>query len=158
MRKRIFVLLCFLLALGLVVACKGAAAETTQTTPATQLTVANDVVHVNYFFESDACFCLHLAGQWITDTVHNDYKAQLDSGKMTYNEWDTKDSANDVKKAEFNATNYGLYITVVKGGQQNTSSVNSLWLYTDSSGKNEVLKTKFIGVLKTALDKALAGA
>jgi len=46
---------------------------------------------------------------------------------------------------------------VVKGGAETTNSVNRLWLYTDSSGTNAELKSKFLGVLKEALDKALAG-
>ncbi len=150
MKNKVLVLLSLVLSLGMVAACNGAAAETTAAT-------LPEGVHVNYFYESDACFCLKLASEWINTTVNTDYKAQLDSGKLTYREWDTKDPANDPKKAELKATNYGFYITVVKGGQQTTHSVNGLWLYTDSSGTNELLKSKFIGLLKKELDKALAG-
>jgi len=115
------------------------------------------LVEVNYFYESDACFCLGLASEWIDTTITNDYKAQLDSGKMTYTRYDTKDSANADVMAEFNATNYGLYITEVKGDINSTRIVGGLWLYTDSSGENEMLKSKFINLLKSELDKALAG-
>ena len=81
----------------------------------------------------------------------------MDNGKLTYNEWDTKDSASSAKMAEFNATNYAFFITVVKSGEKATHSVNGLWLYTDSSGTNELLKSKFITLLKKEIDKALAG-
>jgi hypothetical protein len=155
MKKKLFGLISVMLTLGLLVACNGTAAETTPT--ATLPTGASDAVNLNYFYESDACFCLHLAGQWITDTVHNDYKSQLDSGKLTYNEYDTKDPATKAKMDEFKATNYAFFITVNKDGQRSTHSVNGLWLYTDSSGTNELLKSKFIGLLKKEIDKALAG-
>jgi hypothetical protein len=46
---------------------------------------------------------------------------------------------------------------VVKDGQASSHAVNKLWLYTDSSGTNEMLKSKFIGALKAELDAALAG-
>jgi hypothetical protein len=155
MKKTLLGLLSLILALGMVAACNGAAAETTST--AALPTGTPDAVNLTYFYESDACFCLHLAGQWITDTVHNDYKTQLDSGKLTYAEYDTKDANNKVRMTEFNATSYAFFITVNKDGQPVTHSVNGLWLYTDSSGTNELLKSKFIGLLKKEIDKALAG-
>jgi hypothetical protein len=155
MKKKLFGLLSLALVLGIVAACNGAAAETT---PATTLpTGTPDAVNLTYFYESDACFCLGLAGDWIRDTVHNDYKAQLDNGKLTYAEFDTKDANNKTKMSEFGATNYAFFITLNKDGQKATHSVNGLWLYTDSSGTNELLKSKFIGLLKKEIDKALAG-
>ena len=155
MKKILFGLFSLLLILGLAASCKGAAADIS---PTSELPAgAPGVVKLNYFYESDACFCLALAGDWIRDTVHNEYKSQLNSGKLAYNEYDTKDAANKAKMEEFTATNYALFITVDKGGQPSTHSVNGLWLYTDSSGTNELLKSKFIGLLKKEIDKALAG-
>lgn len=116
-----------------------------------------DLVEVTYFYESDACFCLALASEWIDTTIKTDYKAQLDSGKLTYIRYDTKDPASSDVMAEFNATNYGFYITEVKGSASSTRDVGGLWLYTDSSGTNEMIKSKFINLLKSELDKALAG-
>jgi len=112
MKNKLLALLLMAALLAAAAACGGGGAA--ETTTATLPSGAPDVVKVNYFYESDACFCLHLAGEWVNATVNTDYKAQLDSGRMTYNEWDTKDPANDAKKAELKATNYGLYITVVK--------------------------------------------
>jgi hypothetical protein len=150
MKKKLMGFCSVILALGLIAACSGGPAGTNPV-------AMKDGVHVNYFFESDACFCLMLAGEWIKTTINSDYKSQLDNGSLTYSEWDTKDSTNAAKMAEFNATNYALFISVVKDGQPSTHSVNGLWLYTDSSGTNELLKSKFIGLLKKEIDKALAG-
>ena len=155
MKKTMLSLLSLILALGIMASCKGAAAEITEPTLPTG---TPDVVNLNYFYQSDACFCLGLASEWINTVVNTDYKAQLDSGKLTYNRWDTTDSAVASKMAEFNATSYAFFITAVKNGQKSTHSVNGLWLYTDSSGTNELLKSKFIGLLKKEIDKALAGA
>jgi hypothetical protein len=155
MKTKLVSLALALALLGASAACGGGGTETT--TQATLPSGAPDVVNVNYFYESDACFCLHLAGEWINTTINTDYQAELDSGQLTYHEWATKDPANAEKMAEFNATNYAFFITVVKDGQESTHAVNKLWLYTDSSGTNELLKSKFIGALKSELDKALAG-
>jgi len=154
MKKKLFGLLSFVLALSILVACNGGGGVTTSATAATG---EPDGVAINYFYESDACFCLALAGEWINTTINNDYKAQLDNGSLTYTEWDTKDSASAAKMAEFKATNYAFFITVVKDGQKTTRAVSGLWLYTDTSGTNELLKSKFIGLLKKEVDKALAG-
>ena len=159
MKNKLIGVLSVIISLGLLAAC-GATAETTNPTgtlPVTQVTGSAKAVNLNYFYESDACFCLNLAGEWIRNTVKNDYKAQLDNGTLTYAEYDTKDAANKAKMTEFNATNYALFITVNKDGQPNTHSVNGLWLYTDSSGTNEMLKSKFLTLLKKEIDKALAG-
>ncbi|UCG54009.1 MAG: hypothetical protein JSV32_05210, partial [Dehalococcoidia bacterium] len=116
-----------------------------------------DLVEVDYFYESDACFCLGLASEWINTTITTDYKVELDSGELTYTRYDTKDPVNSDVIAEFNATNYGFYITVTKGVATSTYSVGGLWLYTDTTGENEMLKSKFIGLLKNELDSALSG-
>ena len=83
--------------------------------------------------------------------------AQLDSGELTYIRYDTQDPASSDVMAEFNATNYGFYITEVKGSADSTRGVGGLWLYTDSSGTNEMIKSKFINLLKSELDRALTG-
>jgi len=116
-----------------------------------------DVVEVTYFYESDACFCLGLASEWIDTTITTDYNSELDSGKLTYIRHDTRDSASSDVIKEFNATNYGFFITKVKGIASSTHAVGGLWLYTDTTGENEMLKSKFIDLLKSELDKALAG-
>lgn len=116
-----------------------------------------DVVEVTYFYESDACFCLGLASEWIDITITNDYKAQLDSGELTYIRYDSQDPANSDKMAEFNASKYGFYITEVKSDVSSTRVVGGLWLYTDTTGENEEIKSKFIDLLKKELDRALAG-
>ncbi len=154
MKNKLISLILMAVLIAAATACGEADGKTTQ---ATLPSGTPDVVNVNYFYESDACFCLHLAGEWITTTIHEDYKDALDSGKLTYHEWDTKDPANAGKMAEFDATNYAFFITVVKDGQASSHAVNKLWLYTDSSGTNEMLKSKFIGALKAELDAALAG-
>ncbi|MFH1662685.1 MAG: hypothetical protein ABH934_02025 [Chloroflexota bacterium] len=87
----------------------------------------------------------------------NDYKAQLDSGKLTYVSYDTKDPANSEVMAEFNATTFSFFITEVKGGASSTRIVGDIWLYLDHTGENEILKSKFIDLLKSELDKALIG-
>jgi hypothetical protein len=136
------------------IACGGSADETTTSSlPAGP----PDRVEVNYFYESDACFCLGLASEWIDTTITTDYKDYIDSGKFIYNRYDTKDPANSAVIAEFNAASYGLYITSVRGSDRTTHAVGGLWLYTDPTGKNEMIKSKFINLLKSELDKALAG-
>jgi hypothetical protein len=152
----------FLLLTLLLIAITACGGSTTNTNITTR-TTANlppgppDLVEVTYFYESDACFCLALASEWIHTIIPNDYKSQLDSGKLTYVRYDTKDPASSDVIAEFNATNYGLYITEIKGDLSNTRTVGGLWLYTDTTGTNEVTKAKFINLLKSEIDRSLAG-
>jgi len=156
MKVRIIGLLALILLLFITTACGGSTVSTTRI--ATSLPPGPpDLVETTYFYESDACFCLALASEWIDTTITADYKAQLDSGELTYIRYDTTDPVNSDKMAEFNATNYGFYITEHKGGVSSTRVVGGLWLYTDSSGTNEMLKSKFINLLKSEIDKALAG-
>jgi hypothetical protein len=116
-----------------------------------------DKVEVTYFYESDACFCLGLATEWINDTISADYQSQIDSGKLVYTSYDTTDSANAAMMEQFNAPSVSFFITTVHGTVRNTHEVTRLWLYTDSSGENEMLHEKFLSVLKGEMDKALAG-
>ena len=156
MKVKILGFLALVILLFTITACGGGSATTTRTS-ASLPPGPPDLVEVNYFYESDACFCLGLASEWIDTTIKIDYKAELDSGKLTYVRYDTKDSANAGVMAEFNATNYGFYITEVKGSANSTRGVGGLWLYTDTTGENEMIKSKFINLLKSELDRALAG-
>ena len=153
MNARYFVSFALILMFGLLLACGSPVVKA----PTSSLPPGSpDRVEVNYFYESNACFCLDLATKWIDTTITTNYKTQLDSGKLVYHRYDTKDPANDKIKAEFNATNYILFITSTHGEERNTWPVSKIWMYTDSSGTSEELKTKFINELKRSIDRALA--
>jgi hypothetical protein len=155
MKMKISVFLALSLLLFTITAC-GSSTNFTRTS-ASLPPGPPDLVEVTYFYESDACFCLGLASEWIDTTITTDYNNELDNGKLTYIRHDTQDSAISDIMAEFNATTYGFYITEVKGIASSTRAVGGLWLYTDTTGENEMLKSKFIDLLKRELDKALAG-
>ncbi len=135
------------------ISCSSPAATTSSTSsvPAG----SSDRVEVTYFYESDACFCLKLASEWIHTIVEQDYKTYLDSGKLVFHSYDTRDPGSKAVMEQFNSPAYALFITTVKGAVRDTREVKSIWFYTDSSGTNEMLKSKFWGVVKTELDKAL---
>ncbi len=139
----------------LLTACAGEAASTTATTSSTVASTGADRVEVTYFYESDACFCLNLASEWINTIINQDYKTYVDSGKLVFNSYDTKDPNNRAIMEQFNAPAYALFITTVRGTERTTTEVKSIWFYTDSSGTNEMLKTKFWEAVKAELDKAL---
>ncbi len=155
MKTKPFVFLALILLLSVITACGGSVDETTTSSLPSS---PPDRVEVNYFYApAGACLCLRLATEWIDTTITTDYKNQLDSGKLTYNRYDTKDPANSAVMAEFYATSYSLYITVVRGSDKSTHMVSGIWLYMDHTGKDEIIKSKFIDLLKSELDKALAG-
>ncbi len=160
MKLKSLLALTLTLALVGLAACSNAGAElTVPTTSSTVGTPAGNSgpVEINYFYEADACFCLGLATEWVNTTMNTDYKAQQDAGKLVYKSWNSQDPANAGVVKQFNAPLVSFFITTVKDGAPSTHEVKGLWLYTDSSGKNEVLKSKFIGLLKSEVDKALAG-
>ena len=72
-----------------------------------------------------------------------------------FHSYDTRDSANKLIMEQFNSTAYALFITTINGEDRVNTEVKTIWFYTDSSGTNEMLKSKFWGVVRTALNKAL---
>jgi len=150
------ILTVLLVVAGILPAC-GSSQDTTPASTSPMASNPPDVVQVDYFYEKDACFCLGLATVWINDTINNDYKTQLDSGKLVYKSYNTQDAANAATMQQFDAPKVSFFVTTVRGTVHDTHEVTKLWLYTDSSGKNEVLHAKFLEVLKGELDKALAG-
>jgi len=146
-----FLLATVMMAAGGLAGCNGGA--TTTTTNGS--TVEADRVEVDYFFESDACFCLKLASEWVHSIVNEEYKTQLDSGKLVFHSYDTRDAANKPVMEQFNSPAYALYITTIHGEERVVTEVKTIWFYTDTSGTNEMLKSKFWGEVRTALNKAL---
>ena len=155
MKTRCFISISLVLVASLLSAC---AVPATQNPASVLPTVSTDRVEINYFYESDACFCLALATEWIDTVITTEYKAQLDSGELVYHRYDTKDPANNKVKAEFHAASYVFFITTTIGDERKTWPVGKIWMYTDTSGTNEDLKTKFVTELKRNIDKALAEA
>ena len=162
--KRLFVVfIALIMVLSGVVGCSSSKTETAvpTTTATTTNTTANTAsgskdnrVEITYFYESDACFCLNLASQWI-DTIMNDYGNYLADGTMTFAKYDTTDSANSAIQAAYDSPAYSFYITTWKDGVSNRKAVNTIWMYTDTTGKNEVLKQKFFNTLHKEIDNAL---
>jgi len=146
-----FLLLALVMAVGVMSGCNGGASTTKTSSP----TVEADRVEVHYFYESDACFCLKLASEWVHSIINEEYKTQLDSGKLVFHSYDTRDSANKPMMEQFNSPAYALYITTIHGEERVITEVKTIWFYTDTSGTNEMLKSKFWGAVRTALDKAL---
>jgi hypothetical protein len=155
--KRLFVVFIALISvLSGVVGCSSSKTETTTATnTASGITGTKDnCVEITYFYESDACFCLNLASQWI-DTIMNDYEKYLADGTITFAKYDTTDSANSAIQAAYDSPAYSFYITTWKDGVSNRKAVNTIWMYTDTTGKNEVLKQKFFNTLHREIDNAL---
>jgi hypothetical protein len=113
-----------------------------------------DRVEINYFYQKDVCACLTLANQLVNDTVSNDYKAQLDSGKLTFKTIDSDDPANTTVIAQFEAPKFAFFITTVKGTVRTTKNVGGLWVYISQTSTQQ---EKFVALLKKEVDKALQG-
>ena len=142
--------------LGTFAGCNQSSQETNTDTTSPGSTQPNtSQVEVDYFYESGACFCLGLASEWVNAVMSTDYQSYINDGKLLYKTYDTTDPANGSVKEAFNATAYGFFITTFPNGERHVKEVKSLWFYLDSSGTNEMLKSKFIGVLTKELDAAL---
>lgn len=140
-------------ALGLL-ACSNPEGQTTS--PPSQ-TGAPDKVEVDFFYESDNCFCLDLAVEWVNTTILEDYSDEIENGNLSYETYDTRDPATKPLMDKFNASKFALFITTIKGDEKTTWQVTSIWLYTDSTGTNQELKNKFVGEIRKNMDKALYG-
>ena len=151
--KKIMSAFLSIILLGALCACSNSG-PTTNAVP-DGLSPSRDFVHVVSFYESDACFCLNLAQEWIRTIVLEDYKQYVDAGKLKYDEYDTTDSANSEVQKRYDSPSYALYITSDVNGEWAYKSIGSIWLYTDTTGKNEVLKKKFFDAVKKELDASL---
>jgi hypothetical protein len=112
-----------------------------------------DKVEINYFYQKDVCPCLTLANQLVNDTVSNDYKAQLNSGKITFKTFDSDDPANAGVIAQFEAPKFAFFIATVRGTLRTTKNVGGLWVYISQTSAQQ---DKFVALLKKEVDKALA--
>jgi len=148
------VALMVVLAVASLTACNGSNGSTT--TPGTTTGPA-DLVEVTFFFESDNCFCLNLAVEWVDAVMTEDYASEVASGKLVYNRHDTRNPETQALMEQFNATKFAFFITTHHGDTTNTWQVSRIWMYTDTSGTNAQLKEKFFGELHRNLDKALYG-
>ena len=152
MKKILFVLLAFVMTVTMC-ACSSSD-PTTQT--ASVDAPSKDYVNVVSFYERDACFCLNLAQEWIRSIVLEEYKSYVDSGKLKYEEYDTTDSSNAAIQEKYGSPSYALYITSDMSGEWKYKNIASIWLYTDTTGKNDVLKKKFHDAVTKELDASLA--
>jgi hypothetical protein len=123
-------------------------------------TIAPDIseltyrVDITYFYQKDVCACLTLADQLVNDTMNNDYRAQLDSGKLTFKKYDSDDPANAGVIAQFEAPKFAFFITTVKGTVLTTKNIGGLWVYISQTSTQQ---DKFVALLKKEVDKALQG-
>lgn len=144
----------FLITVFGLIGCNG---PSDQTTTPTQ-TGETDMVEVNFFYESDNCFCLNLAVEWVNTVMNEDYGQEIEDGTLIYKSHDTRDPATKPLMDEFNASKFAFFITTISDGEAtSTWQVSKIWLYTDTTGTNQELKNKFIGELKKNMDKALYG-
>ena len=117
---------------------------------------ATNRLEVTLFYSPDNCACMSNAKTWIETTISADYAAQVANGTLMYRAYNADDSANAVVKQQFSASSLSFYFTSVQGTGVNTIEYKGLWLYLDTSLKNETLKAQFINLLKKELDTRLA--
>lgn len=127
------------------------------TTPTNTPTDPVDKVEVNFFYESDNCFCLDLAVEWVDTIMSEDYGDKITSGELVYNKYDYRDPAHQAKRDEFKAPKFALFITTIHGEETNTWQVGRIWMYTDTSGTNEMLKQRFFNEVSRNMDLAFGG-
>jgi hypothetical protein len=127
---------------------------TSSSAPSIAVSGPPDRVETNYFYQKDVCPCLSLANQLVNDTVSNDYKAQLNSGKLTFKTFDSDDPANAGVIAQFEAPKFAFFITTVRGTLRTTKNIGGLWVYISQTSAQQ---DKFVALLKKEVDKALAG-
>ena len=115
------VLLLLILA-GVLPACSAGTTDTTSNT----FTGPPDVVEVSYFYESDACFCLKLAGEWINDTINTDYKEQLLAGWLKfYTVWPEVEDTVKLGDAFANIEGWKLSVDIITPVTGKVTQVNA---------------------------------
>ncbi len=133
----------------ILVACSRPAASTT--TPV-KPSGPPDSVEVVYFYKSNPppCECLAKAGENIREVVTQDFKSEIDSGKLKFLfvASDVSQNADIVKK--YDPAPFCLGMTIVNGQSQRIVFADEVWEYfTDEA--------KFKQALKRVITMALEG-
>ena len=112
-------------------------------------------VEVHYFFNPVSAPSVHLATQWVVDTIENGYRSMLNSNELVFiiHRVDDPLEADAIK--QYRAGAPSLFIVSDEKGDRKAVEVKALWACLDDSLVDGAKKTKFIELLKDRLDSAL---
>ena len=125
------------------------------TTPATKTTSNPDGVVVTYFYSPQTAASIHLATEWIIETVEDGYPDQIEQGKLTLVGINADDPANESVMQQYGAQVPSLFISTTEKGITNTKRIEAIWLYLDDSLQDAGLKAQFETMLGNEVNEAL---
>jgi len=139
--NKIYILLLFLLAFGLLSACSSPAPAAN---PAKEPVGPPDRVDVVYFQQGKPCHCIAVVGETIQATMFLYFQDEQSSGKLTFQVVDLNKNENAVIAKKYNAAPFSLFINVVRGDSEHIVAVPEIWLPTGGGRDNldEFLKNK----------------
>ncbi len=111
-------------------------------------------LEVHYFFNPVSPPSLHLATQWVTETIENGYRSFLDSGKLGFIIHRTDDPLEADVVAQYRAVAPALFLVRFEKDRRKAEEVKTLWAYLDPTLVDAAKKSKFIEVLKEEIDLA----
>jgi hypothetical protein len=143
-------------ALCLVLAAAGCShALAGNTTPVTTDSPAADGVVVTYFYSPKTAASIHLATEWIIETVEDGYPEQIAQNELSLVGVNADDPGNEAVLEQYGAQVPSLYISTTTGGVTSTKKVEAIWLYLDDTLEDTTLKAKFESMLRSEVDVAL---
>jgi hypothetical protein len=145
--NKVYLLLLFLLALGLLTACSSPAriANSPQEPP-----IPPDRVDVVYFYSGEECHCQEVVGNDINGILIMYFNGELTGGKLTFQSLDLDDNKNTTMAQKYGATPQSLFINIVRGDTEHIIAVPEILLVKDDF-------VSLDNLVNTRIQKALDG-
>ena len=140
--NKIYILLLFLLALGLLSACSGTSPAAN---PPEEPLSPPDRVDVVYFYDSKVCLCHAAICEDIQSTLFLHFGGELTSGKLTLQCIDLDDKNNAAIVYKYGATSLSLFINLVRGDTEQIINVPEIILVKDDNAALDRLVSNRVG-------------
>ena len=90
-----------------------------------------DKVEVAYFYKSipPPCECLAHAGEYVNTTVTNEFKSEIESGKLAFHYLASDEAKNTAMVKKYDPAPFSLIINTVHGQSEQIYNVGEIWEY-----------------------------
>lgn len=103
------------------------ASETADKTQAQNIKNSADKIEVYYFHRTQRCYSCSTLGQYIKETIEQEFSGEIKSGRIDFREINVDLPENKDVAIKFQASGSSLFINAIKNGQDNISQDTNVW-------------------------------
>jgi len=104
-----------------------ATGETANKTQTQGVKNSADKIEVYYFHRTQRCYSCLALGQYIKETIEQEFFEEIESGRIDFREINVDLPENKDVAKKFQASGSSLFINVIKNGQDNISQDTNVW-------------------------------